>query len=69
MHVMEAGTVVEALARLRATASQGQPFDAVLVQLWQPGSSVFDFAEAACAEGLGPRTRLILLDDIDRQGE
>jgi len=69
MHVTEAATGEEALERLRAAAERGQPFDAVLAQLRQPGSSLFDFAEAAHAAGLVPRTRLILISGRGQPGD
>jgi signal transduction histidine kinase/CheY-like chemotaxis protein len=69
MRVTEASTSEAALELLKAAADRGEPFDAVLAQVRQPGCSVLEFAEAAHAVGLGPRTRLILISGRGQPGD
>jgi PAS domain S-box-containing protein len=55
-----------ALRSLERAAADGEPFDVILVDLHEPGSSILAFAEAVHSAGFVPPARLVL---ISRRGE
>ena len=69
MNVTEADTSDAALELLQAAGFRGEPFDAVLADIRQPGMSVFDFARAAHAAGVVPPARMILMSGTGERGD
>lgn len=69
MRVTEASSGEEALNLLHAAAERGEPVDAVLVNLRQPGTSVFDVANVVQQADIAPRPRLILMSGRGQPGD
>jgi PAS domain S-box-containing protein len=69
MRAEEAATGEAALDLLKRAADRGEPFDAVLVNLRQPGTSPFDFAASANAAGFVPAARMILMSSRGQPGD